>query len=106
MSTVVIQLTMCCCLENFHVKLKNFPFQDNYEDEEQEVENGEEVKEEESPQLSLIKNLDSETLIPDLGSGNNEPNYENMDTMALLSSLNLQEPKPEEEHDSLLPNLN
>lgn len=94
--------------------------QDNYEDEEQEVENGEEVKEKES--LPLIENLltntaennddgaqDTQPLLPGLDdeTGSDEPNYETMDTITLLSSLNLQEQKLAAENcDTLLPNLN
>lgn len=73
-----------------------------------------EVKEKESPALieSLVVDENNETseenqpLIPELEAGSNEPDYENMDTLALLSSLNLQEHKPAEDNDCLLPNLN
>lgn len=82
---------------------------DNVESNEQDIENGEELKEITTP-ITLIENLTEnsqhpQTLIPDLQMGNNEPNYENMDTLALLASLNLQEPKPVEENNCLLPNL-
>lgn len=71
------------------------------------MEDGEEVKE--SPQL--IENVSrgspevGQTLIPDLDVGANEPNYENMDNLTMLSTLNLQGQTVGEESDCLLPNL-
>lgn len=90
-----------------------FCFQDNVEDE-RDIEEGEEVIENEEENLicSLREsnnevntiNRESELLIPDLQCEKNqeEPNYDDLDNLTLLSSLCIQS---DPQNNTLLPEL-
>lgn len=87
-------------------------FQDN-EEEAIEIEDGEEVQEMLSPELiteDLVSVEETSTngtsmdLIPGLQSSS-EPDYNAMDNLTLLASLNIQEHCTSTENDLLLPGL-
>lgn len=96
---------------NYFQKFDVSNIQDN---EEPEIENGEEVHEDlSSPLISnLIESLaevndtrGDDPLIPGLDNIS-EPDYNSMDNITLLSTLNLQEPSSEtNKEESLLPNF-
>ncbi|XP_015833164.1 PRKCA-binding protein isoform X1 [Tribolium castaneum] len=82
------------------------------DEDEQEIENGEEVHEIEENLLSNLVDAgfdeitESDPLIPGLNRQQTEPNYDEMDNLTLLSSLNINGAPKDDTNGPLLPDLN